>query len=307
MPEVFESFTRSDAASTPSTQQRAQGPLVETSASDLGELASRAQQRQRKLLDTSRKLGSNIFPAQNEPGAMPNLLGGSGQPQGIKGVANVIPNRNKVNHNDVSKRSGQIDAADLGFAPPVEKPKALEDRPLDVGYAALTPTQRNQALRSLKVDVKNFAQNPDTGEPWRTGSGATILAFDSKLSGAEDLFLAEDAIAAHSVVFGVVRDAGIKAVPSVRGGSDRDDHGYAVEWDIELSELERFRHVMDELGPDSVLNLGGGKMRVTFSAEHKLNSFFSKSPFGSKEPLDRPLPAKLFVSQMLENGKKDRR
>ena len=186
MPEVFESFTRSDAASTPSTQQRAQGPLVETSASDLGELASRAQQRQRKLLDTSRKLGSNIFPAQNEPGAMPNLLGGSGQPQGIKGVANVIPNRNKVNHNDVSKRSGQIDAADLGFAPPVEKPKALEDRPLDVGYAALTPTQRNQALRSLKVDVKNFAQNPDTGEPWRTGSGATILAFDSKLSGAED-------------------------------------------------------------------------------------------------------------------------
>ena len=155
--------------------------------------------------------------------------------------------------------------------------------------------------------MKNFAQNPDTGEPWRTGSGATILAFDPKLSGVEDLFLAEDGIAAHSVVFGVVRDAGIKAVPSVRGESDLDDHGYAVEWDIDPSELERFRYVMDELGPDSVSNLGGGRMRVAFSAEHRLNSFFSRSPFGSKEkPLDQPLPAKLFVEQMLENGKKNR-
>jgi hypothetical protein len=238
---------------------------------------------------------------------MPNLLGGSGQPQGMKGVANVIPNRNKVNHNDVSKRSGQVDGADLGFVPPTDRPTMLEDRPLDVGYTALTPTQRNQALRSLKVDVKNFAQNPETGEPWRTGSGATILAFDPKLSGASDLFLAEDAVAAHSVVFGVVRDAGIRAVPSVRGGSDLDDHGYAVEWDVDAAELGRFRHAMDELGPDSMVNMGGGRLRVTFGAEHRLNSFFFKSPFGSSEKAEPPpLPASVQVRQMLENRKKSR-
>ena len=276
MAEIFETLSPG-----PAGKVKPAGRIAELPASDLTKIASRAQQRQQSIVDQSLSPSDSelfpVTPTHQRTKLAPGLYGLSGQAQGVGGVTNTVSNDAIAGSAGQSAGGGGV--VDDLFDAPTRAPSRLESEPEDVGYADLSPTQRNSALRSTGMDVVDYAVDPETRQMRRASSGAAVLAFKSPIGG-QQVFLAEDGAPAHAALMKAVNDSNVRALP-VDG---RDD--YEVGWRVHPDDMGRFRAMVNYLEPGSAV-ADGDTFRVSFSDSNSLNRAFMRAPFGSRRKAGR--------------------
>lgn len=237
---------------------------------DLATLAQRRQQQ--KVQTTALAPGDSLFPIASAPGTLPNLLGGDGRPEsgGILtgpnvGVAPGQDNRQTQSSNRASNP-----------ASPPQRSDNLEAEPTGVAYVDLTPAQKEQAFRSLEVEVGPHAVD-EAGETMRTPSGASVVQVNPRIPRvqADPVFLAEDGVAAQSALFKAIEQRGINARPV-----DSYD-GYTVGFEVDDRSLVQFMGAVRFLEPSNV-DVKEGRIYVRFDERNVVNRHFAKQPFGSK-------------------------
>jgi len=239
--------------------------LAELPASDLSQIAARAQKKQQAIVDKNLSPDdSTIFPVT------PTKIGPTptGQSNGVEGITNSVSNAAMAG-------SRQASVGIDPFAPPTSNGDGLEPEPQDTEYGSLSPTQRNAALRRTGMEVTNHAIDPVTRKARRSASGASVLEFKSPIGG-QQVYLAEDAAPAHAALMKAVNDSNLRAMPV-----DGDDD-YQVGWRVHPDDRAQFMEMARYLEAGD-LSDDGSTLRVRFGESNSLNRSFMRSPFGTKK------------------------
>lgn len=253
----------------PRGTQQSGGGVVEATGTDLARIQAEAQRRQEEAAQTTViRPGEQLLPIESAPGVLGDVIGGPGaDPQGRSPLE--------------GRQTQTAQRSEASPALPLTGPTGLGSEPVEVPYADLSPEQRNRAISKLDVDIESFAQDPETGRPIQTRSGATVLVVNPRMEGAvENLPIAEDGVAAHSSLITGVQRLGVNAIP--RRGED----GYTVEWEARDAEsLQRLIRMAQYL--EAEVSGSNGRVAVRFGENHPINRWFVRAPFGTKQGVQR--------------------
>jgi len=260
MPRIFESLVRSNRSTGQPTTQPTTPRVAQVSISELNDIASRAAQRQRDILESSPGTQRSLFPVQEVDGALPSLLASPPQqtalenPPGQRPTASLSPQANGGSQpSSVPQGSPQQSAA----------PRLTE-----ASFDQLTPTQRQEAYRNVFASQVDAVVDED-GTFQTAESGAPLVAFQPE--GADYYVqVSQESLPATSLFAEAARRVGLSA--TLAGSTDHSvTYAGADAEVVALATKFGARVSRDSSG-----------VQVEFPPTHPLNTQFHEAPFGGQ-------------------------